>query len=81
MKKLSRSAGFYVVLALLVLVAASKVLAPGSDSQKLKLSEFETKIAAGQVHNVPVEVQLHPILRAPSHHDDVAILGYSDAER
>jgi cell division protease FtsH len=60
-KKLSRSAGFYVVLALLVLVAASKVLAPGSDSQKLKLSEFETKIAAGQVKSAKIATRSNAV--------------------
>jgi cell division protease FtsH len=60
-KKLSRSAGFYVVLALLVLVAASKVLAPGSDSQKLKLSEFETKIAAGQVKTAKIATRSNAV--------------------
>jgi cell division protease FtsH len=60
-KKIHRSAGFYVILTLFVLLFASKLLAPGSDRQKLGLSEFEDKVAAGQVKTAKIATRSNAI--------------------
>jgi cell division protease FtsH len=51
MRKVFRSAAFYIVLALLVLAIASSFLGSGDKRQKLTLSKFETLVAEGQVKN------------------------------
>jgi cell division protease FtsH len=60
-KKFHRSAGFYVLLTLLVLLAASRIFMPDVSRKALKGSEFETKIAAGQVKNAKVNARSNSI--------------------
>ncbi len=54
MKKMQRSAGMYVVLVLVLLVAASRMLSSGSGREKVDLSKFETLIAEKQVEKVKI---------------------------
>ena len=54
MKKIHRSAGFYVVIALLLLLMASQVLKGDGNRTKIGLSDFEDKIASGQVLNAKI---------------------------
>ena len=54
MKKIHRSAGFYVVIALLLLLMASQVLKGDGNRTTLKLSEFETKVDEGQIKTAKI---------------------------
>ena len=54
MKKMQRSAGMYVVLVLVLLLAASRMLSSGSGREKVDLSNFESMVAAKQVDNVKI---------------------------
>jgi cell division protease FtsH len=49
MKKVFRSAGFYVILALVVLAVATSFFSGGSSREKLTLSQFEKAVAAREV--------------------------------
>ena len=54
MRKLARSTVFYIILAVLALVLVSALFRGGSDREKLSLSTFERKTAAGQVRTAEV---------------------------
>ena len=54
MRKLFRSAAFYVVLALLVLAIASSFLHGAPKRDKLTLSDFEKAVAAKQVKTAEI---------------------------
>ena len=54
MKKMQRSAGMYVVLVLVLLVAASRMLSSGSGREKVDLSKFETLVVEKQVEKVKI---------------------------
>ena len=54
MRKLVRSTVFYIVLAVVALILVSQLFRGGSDREKLSLSTFERKVAAGQVRSAEV---------------------------
>ena len=54
MRKLFRSAAFYVVLALVVLAVASTLLSGGGEREKLSLSRLQALVAEGQVKSATV---------------------------
>jgi cell division protease FtsH len=60
-KKIHRSAGFYVLLTLIVLVGASRMLSTGPKRDSLKQSEFETKVAAGQIATAKIATRSNTI--------------------
>jgi cell division protease FtsH len=61
MKKLQRSAGMYVVLVLVLLVAASRVLSSGSGREKTDLSKFETFVAEGKVAKAKIATRSNEV--------------------
>jgi cell division protease FtsH len=60
-RKLARSTVFYIILAVLALVLVSALFRGGSDREKLSLTTFERKLAAGQVHNAAVSDRDHEV--------------------
>jgi len=60
-RKLARSTVFYIILAVLALVLVSALFRGGSDREKLSLTTFERKLAAGQVRNADVSDRDHTI--------------------
>ncbi|MBV8985886.1 MAG: ATP-dependent zinc metalloprotease FtsH [Acidimicrobiia bacterium] len=61
MRKLARSTIFYIILAVLALVLVTALFKGGSDRDKLSLTTFERKLAAGQVRNASVSDRDHEI--------------------
>ena len=55
MKKFVRSPGFFVVVALVVLVSASQVMSRGSQSKQLNLNDFRAKLTAGQITKAEIK--------------------------
>ena len=55
MQKLVRSVAFWVVVALVVLLAASQVLSGGDSREKLRYDEFRDRVEAGKVTSVKIE--------------------------
>ena len=55
MQKLVRSVGFWVVVALVVLLAASQLFSGGDNREKLRYDEFVSKVNAGDVRSVKIE--------------------------
>ena len=55
MKKFVRSPGFFVVVALVVLVSASQVMSRGSQSNQLNLNDFRAKLTAGQITKAEIK--------------------------
>ena len=62
MRKVFRSAIFWVVLALVVVFGASQVLTAGHDREQLRYDEFEDRLAAGMVAKVEIKDQSSQIL-------------------
>jgi len=60
-RKLLRSTIFYIVLAVIVLLVAFQAFAGGTDRQKLSLSAFERKAAAGEVRAAELSDRDHVI--------------------
>jgi len=60
-RKLARSTIFYIILAVLALVLVTALFKGGSDRDKLSLTTFERKLAAGQVRNASVSDRDHEI--------------------
>jgi cell division protease FtsH len=54
MRRLTRSAAFYVVLALVVLALAASVLGRGQGREKLSLSQFERAVAEKRVQTAEI---------------------------
>src|SRR2546427_163604 len=54
MNRIFRSAAFYVVVALVLLVVASNLLKSGAKTERLSLSDFESRLAAGQVRSAEI---------------------------
>ena len=54
MKRLTRSAAFYVILGLLVLALATSMLGGGSGRKTITLSQFEKYVAAERVKSASV---------------------------
>ena len=54
MRRLTRSAAFYVVLALLVLALAASVFNRGPGREKLTLSQFESAVAEKRVQTAEI---------------------------
>jgi cell division protease FtsH len=54
-QKLVRSAGFWVVVALVVLLVGSQVLKGGDNREKLRYDEFTDQVRAGKVKSVKIE--------------------------
>jgi cell division protease FtsH len=65
-RKLARSTIFYIVLAVLALVLVSALFRGGSDREKLSLTTFERKLAAGQVHDATLSDRDHEVTGALS---------------
>ena len=61
MRKLLRSTVFYVVLAVVVLLVVFQAFGGKSDRQKLSLSAFERRVAAGQVRTAEVSDRDHEV--------------------
>ncbi len=57
MRKVVRSAVFWVVLALVVLVGASQLLGGDNDREQLRYDEFVDRVRAGQVAKVEIKDQ------------------------
>ena len=57
MQKLVRSVAFWVVVALVVLLAASQLLGGGDGRERLRYDEFADKVDAGQVKSVKIDDQ------------------------
>ena len=49
MKRLFRNAGFYVLLALILLFVAAQLLSGGTQAKKLTLTDFEQRAARSEV--------------------------------
>ncbi len=62
MRKVFRSAVFWVALALVVLFAASQILTAGDDREELRYDEFEDRLSAGLVAKVEIKDQSSQIL-------------------
>ncbi len=62
MRKVFRSAVFWVVLALVVLFAAGQILTAGDDREELRYDEFEDRLSAGLVAKVEIKDQSSQIL-------------------
>jgi cell division protease FtsH len=60
-RKLARSTVVYIVLAVVALVLVGYLFRGGSDQEKLSLSQFERKAAAGQVRSADVSDRDHTI--------------------
>jgi cell division protease FtsH len=60
-KKVPRSAGFYIVIALLALLVASQMLNRGEATKKLAFSEFTGLIDKNQVKNVRINVRSNTV--------------------
>jgi len=60
-RKLARSTIFYIVLAVLALVLIGMLFKGGSDRDKLSMTTFERKLAAGQVRDASVSDRDHEI--------------------
>jgi cell division protease FtsH len=60
-RKLARSTVFYIILAVLALVLVSALFRGGSDREKLSLSTWERKVAAGQVRTADVSDRDHTV--------------------
>jgi cell division protease FtsH len=65
-RKLARSTVVYIVLAVLALVLISALFRGGSDREKLSLTTFERKLAAGQVHDATLSDRDHEVTGALS---------------
>ncbi len=55
MKTLLRRPALYIAVAAVVLLVAGGVLRPGGDREKLRLDQFESRLAAGDVRTATVE--------------------------
>ncbi len=62
MRKVFRSAVFWVALALVVLFAAGQILTAGDDREELRYDEFEDRLSAGLVAKVEIKDQSSQIL-------------------
>ncbi len=61
MKKMQRSAGMYVVLVLVLLVAASRMLSSGSGREKVDLSKFETLVSQQKIDKVKIATRSNEV--------------------
>ena len=55
MNRIFRSAAFYIVVALVLLVVASNVLKGGSDTEDLSLSEFRTRVRGAAIATAEIQ--------------------------
>ncbi len=62
MKKIFRSTGLYVVLALVVLIGATMVFSHGEKRQTLTLTDFQTELEAGNVLTAVIQDKSNEVL-------------------
>ncbi len=60
-KKIPRSAGFYVLIALVALLTASQVLKQGTPTKKLAFSEFRALIDKNQIKEAKINVRSNTV--------------------
>ena len=60
-KKIPRSAGFYILIALIALLTASQLLNKGTPSKKLAFSQFTQLIQKNQIKEARINVRSNTI--------------------